>query len=85
LFTLLKNLEIPLLIKGVSEKETREKVLELLPQFGLKGFENNFPNALSGGMYQRAALFRTLLTGADLLFSRLCQFELNFGILCLKK
>lgn len=66
-FTLLKNLEIPLLIKGVAEKEAKEKVLELLPQFGLKGFENNFPSALSGGMYQRAALLRTLLTGADLL------------------
>jgi len=66
-FTLLKNLEIPLLIKGVAEKEAQEKVLELLPQFGLKGFENNFPSALSGGMYQRAALLRTLLTGADLL------------------
>ena len=66
-FTLLKNLEIPLLIKGVAEKKAQEKVLELLPQFGLKGFENNFPSALSGGMYQRAALLRTLLTGADLL------------------
>jgi NitT/TauT family transport system ATP-binding protein len=66
-FTLLKNLEIPLLIKGVAEKKAQEKVLELLPQFGLKGFENNFPSALSGGMYQRAALLRTLLTGANLL------------------
>jgi ABC-type nitrate/sulfonate/bicarbonate transport system, ATPase component len=66
-FTLLKNLEIALLIKGVAEKKAQEKVLELLPQFGLKGFENNFPSALSGGMYQRAALLRTLLTGADLL------------------
>jgi len=66
-FTLLRNLEIPLLIKGVSKDEAKDKVLELLPQFGLKGFENNFPNALSGGMYQRAALLRTLLTGAELL------------------
>ncbi|MFU2158217.1 ABC transporter ATP-binding protein [Caldisericum sp. AR60] len=66
-YTLLKNLEIPLLIRGINEIEARKRVLDLLPKFGLKGFENHFPNALSGGMYQRAALLRTLLTDSELL------------------
>lgn len=66
-FTVLKNLEIPLLIKGVAETEARNKVLNLINDFGLKGFENRFPSVLSGGMYQRAALLRTLLTDTSLL------------------
>jgi ABC-type nitrate/sulfonate/bicarbonate transport system ATPase subunit len=36
-------------------------------RFGLQGFENSFPAALSGGMRQRAALLRTILTGRDIL------------------
>lgn len=66
-FSVLKNLEIPLLIRGVPENEARERVMSFLPKFGLKGFEMNFPNVLSGGMYQRAALLRTLLTDSKLL------------------
>lgn len=66
-YSLLKNLEIPLLIRGIREDEASKRVMDLLPQFGLKGFEQHYPNALSGGMYQRAALLRTLLTDAELL------------------
>jgi len=47
-FSVLKNLEIPLLIRGFSQKAAKEKVYPLLEQFGIKGFENGFPNVLSG-------------------------------------
>jgi ABC-type nitrate/sulfonate/bicarbonate transport system ATPase subunit len=40
---------------------------DLLPLFGLDGFENVYPDTLSGGMRQRAALLRTFLTGRDVL------------------
>ncbi len=66
-FTVLKNLEIPLLIRGVPENEAKKRVSRLLQEFGLKGFEDRFPSVLSGGMYQRAALLRTLLTDTQLL------------------
>lgn len=66
-FTVLKNLEIPLLINGTPESEARNKVLSLISEFGLKGFENKFPSVLSGGMYQRASLLRTLLVDTSLL------------------
>ena len=35
--------------------------------FGLEGYENEYPSALSGGMRQRAAFLRTLLCRADIL------------------
>ncbi len=66
-FFVLKNLEIPLLIRGYSSKKAKERIYPLLEQFGLKGFENNYPKVLSGGMYQRASLLRTLLTDSKLL------------------
>lgn len=37
------------------------------PAFGLEGYEQEYPSALSGGMRQRAAFLRTLLCAADIL------------------
>jgi ABC-type nitrate/sulfonate/bicarbonate transport system ATPase subunit len=39
----------------------RQEAKELLPLFGLEGFEDHYPATLSGGMRQRAALMRTFL------------------------
>ncbi len=65
--TILDNLAIPLLIKGYKNKEAYEVIRKHLPTFGLNGFENNFPNQLSGGMRQRAALLRTYLFSSDIM------------------
>ncbi len=54
-------------INGLSREETRKKALELMPLFGLEGFEKAMPSELSGGMRQRAALMRTVLTQKEVL------------------
>ena len=66
-YTVMKNLTLPLTIRGIPEKAAREKVTKHLEEFGLKGFENQYPSVLSGGMYQRAALLRTLMVDAPLI------------------
>ncbi|MBP2239811.1 putative hydroxymethylpyrimidine transport system ATP-binding protein [Cytobacillus eiseniae] len=48
-------------------KITREEARKWLTRVGLKEYENAFPNQLSGGMRQRAAFLRALLTDKDLL------------------
>ncbi len=58
---ILDNVALPLIIKGISKKEAREKAKKLFPQFGLEGDEKKYPFQLSGGMKQRAALLRTYL------------------------
>ena len=45
----------------------REEARRLLPLFGLEGFGDSYPAALSGGMRQRAALLRTFLTRSGVL------------------
>jgi ABC-type nitrate/sulfonate/bicarbonate transport system ATPase subunit len=48
-------------VMGRDITQARREALELLPLFGLDGFEGHYPATLSGGMRQRAALLRTFL------------------------
>jgi NitT/TauT family transport system ATP-binding protein len=48
--TLAENVELPLLLRGIAATERRERVASALDAVGLSGFEQYFPNQLSGGM-----------------------------------
>jgi ABC-type nitrate/sulfonate/bicarbonate transport system ATPase subunit len=64
----LDNATLGLEVAGRQSKaEARSRARELLPRFGLEGFESHHPSELSGGMRQRVALLRTLLLGRPLL------------------
>ncbi|MDX6672384.1 MAG: hypothetical protein QOI91_2747 [Solirubrobacteraceae bacterium] len=63
----LDNAALPLLVRGVSRARARERARPLFDAFGLAGFENVRPAALSGGMRQRVAFLRTLLAGKPVL------------------
>jgi ABC-type nitrate/sulfonate/bicarbonate transport system ATPase subunit len=61
------NAILALDVEGVPRAQARAKALEMLPEFGLAGFEAQYPNQLSGGMRQRVALMRTFLFERDLM------------------
>lgn len=65
--TVMQNLLLGPEIDGRDIAEARNEAEQLIPLFGLAGFEERYPSALSGGMRQRAALLRTFLTGRDML------------------
>jgi ABC-type nitrate/sulfonate/bicarbonate transport system ATPase subunit len=65
--TVLDNTILGMEIQGVPLREARARALPLIHRYGLAGFEYLYPNALSGGMRQRAALLRTLLFDTDLI------------------
>lgn len=66
--TIGENLALPLEVQGTySKKEQKEMVLAALSEVGLDGCEKKRPDELSGGMRQRAAFARTMLTGSNLL------------------
>ena len=60
--TTLQNIELGLEILEVPKKKRRTAAMEYIYSFGLKGFENRYPHELSGGMQQRVAIARTLIT-----------------------
>lgn len=59
--TILDNVALPLVIKGMKKSEARQRALPLFCRFGLSDTEKKYPSQLSGGMKQRAALLRTYL------------------------
>lgn len=65
--TVLNNVILGAELSGDSQEQARTEARQLLPLFGLDGFENAWPSTLSGGMRQRAALLRTFLTGYEIL------------------
>lgn len=66
--TVEENLRLPLEIRGgCSRAEMKEKTAAALKNVGLENWGQKAPSELSGGMRQRAAFARTLLTGAELL------------------
>ena len=65
--TVLENIALPLRIRGADRADTRDEVRRHLPRFGLDGFENAYPHQLSGGMRQRVALLRAVMTGSPVL------------------
>lgn len=67
--TVAENVGLPLELgrQSHSAAERKERVAEVLSAVGLGDWAEKSPLALSGGMRQRAAFARTLLTGAELL------------------
>ncbi|MBP1744744.1 MAG: transporter ATP-binding protein [Firmicutes bacterium] len=64
---IIDNLAMPLVIKGTPKKEAREEAAKYLGTFGLEGFGDKYPNQLSGGMRQRAALLRAYLFSRNIM------------------
>lgn len=59
--TIIDNVALPLIIRGMKKKEARAVAAPYFAEFGLEGTEKKYPVQLSGGMKQRAALLRTYL------------------------
>ena len=65
--TVLENTVYGLEIQGVGQEEREKRARQWIARVGLSGFENHYPNQLSGGMQQRVGLARALTNDADIL------------------
>ena len=65
--TVIENATYGLDIQGVASDVARERAQYWLDRVGLSGFEDSYPNQLSGGMQQRVGLARALATDAEIL------------------
>jgi NitT/TauT family transport system ATP-binding protein len=66
--TVLENVEVPLLARGMAHLERHHRALKTLHAVGLRGFETAYPRELSGGMKQRVGFARALAVEPEVLF-----------------
>ena len=65
--TVLQNVGYGLEMQGIEPEKRNSISMEKIESVGLTGFENQYPNQLSGGMQQRVGLARALATDTDIM------------------
>ncbi len=68
-YSLLENVETPLMYAGVRPKARRARALEMLAKVGLEEKAHALPTQISGGQKQRVAVARALSVGPALLLA----------------
>ena len=68
-YTVLDNVALPLLYRGVGEKDRLEQAMEMVKLVGLEGHEHKYAKepGLSGGQLQRVALARSLVANTEII------------------
>lgn len=77
--TAFQNVELPLLLTGLTRKERREHVQAALEVVGLRDRMDHFPRQLSGGEEQRTAVARAVVTDPTLLVADEPTGDLDAG------
>jgi len=65
--TVIQNVGYGLEMQGIDLEKRNKISMEKIESVGLTGFENQYPNQLSGGMQQRVGLARALATDTDIM------------------
>ena len=64
---IVRNIEMPLELRGVEKSVRRQRARELIETVGLEGFDRHYPHEVSGGMLRRASLARLLCADPETL------------------
>jgi len=67
--TVRENVEYIMLLQGVPKEERHRRVMEILKDIGLEGYEKRKPTRLSGGQQQRVAVARAMVSRPSLILA----------------
>lgn len=67
--TAMENVEFNMMLNNVSEKERREKALNIMDELGIKELSNKRPNSMSGGQQQRVAVARAIVNNPEVILA----------------
>ncbi len=62
-----ENIAFGLEMKGIPLAERRDRAFDFIKRFGLEGSHDRYPREISGGMKQRVAIARTMITDPDII------------------
>jgi len=65
--TVLKNVGMPLSVRGMAEADCDKEASKWIDRVGLKGYEDSYPWQLSGGMQQRVGVARALTANTPIM------------------
>lgn len=67
--TAIENVEMPLMYRGIGQKERRRKAKKMLELVGLSSRQSHLPSELSGGQCQRVAIARALVNNPKVILA----------------